>query len=137
MIIDTPEAMLAAGRDFAGKLQAGDLATLSGGLGAGKTLFSKGVLQGLGFAGDVPSPTFTIVNHYAPPDTRLFVIHADLYRLNAPEELEEIGLLDDADAVQLVEWPERVGRALAHARYQIKIEIVAENSRKLTIEENG
>lgn len=136
MIIDSPLAMLEAGRTFAKTLCGGELVTLSGGLGAGKTLFCKGVLEGLGYRGDVPSPTFNIMNHYAPPDTRLPVIHADLYRLNSPDELEELGMFDsaDADTVSLVEWPEQSGSAFANAHFQISIAVTAENSRTLTIE---
>jgi tRNA threonylcarbamoyladenosine biosynthesis protein TsaE len=138
VIIDSPSAMLEAGRAFAATLHGGELVTLSGGLGAGKTLFCKGVLEGLGYQGDVPSPTFTIMNHYAPPDTRLPVIHADLYRLNSPDELEELGMLDndEADSVSLVEWPEQGGNAFAHARFQISIKPLNEHSRTLTIKEN-
>ena len=138
MIVDSPLAMLDAGRAFAASLRGGELVTLSGGLGAGKTLFCKGVLEGLGYQGDVPSPTFTIMNHYAPPDTRLAVIHADLYRLHSPDELEELGILvsDDADTVSLVEWPEQGGKAFAHARFRISIDPLNETSRTLTIEEN-
>jgi tRNA threonylcarbamoyladenosine biosynthesis protein TsaE len=129
---------LDAGRTFAKTLRGGELVTLSGGLGAGKTLFCKGVLEGLGYQGDVPSPTYNIMNHYSPPDTRLPVIHADLYRLNSPDELEELGMFDstDADTVSLVEWPEQGGRAFAQARFRISIATTTENSRILTIEEN-
>ena len=139
MMIDGPDAMLAAGRAFAAGLRAGDVTTLSGGLGAGKTLFCKGVLQALGFDGDVPSPTFNIINNYSPPDTILPVIHADLYRLNAPEELEELGLLDfdDRDGICLIEWPEQAGNAFAGARYRIEIARIDDMRRTLTIQENG
>jgi tRNA threonylcarbamoyladenosine biosynthesis protein TsaE len=138
VIIDSPQAMLEAGRAFAAALHGGELVTLSGGLGAGKTLFCKGVLEGLGYQGDAPSPTFTIMNHYAPPDTRLSVIHADLYRLNSPDELEELGMFDgdSADAVCLVEWPEQGGNAFAQARFKIRIDPLSDTSRTLTIEEN-
>jgi tRNA threonylcarbamoyladenosine biosynthesis protein TsaE len=138
MIIDSPLAMLEAGRGFASSLNGGELVTLSGGLGAGKTLFCKGVLEGLGYQGDVPSPTFNIMNHYAPPDTRLPVIHADLYRLNSPDELEELGMFDSADAntVSLVEWPEQGGQVFDNARFRISIAVTDENTRTLTIEEN-
>ena len=137
-MIDSPLAMLDAGRAFAVRLHGGELVTLSGGLGAGKTLFCKGMLEGLGYQGDVPSPTYNIMNHYAPPDTRLPVIHADLYRLNAPDELEELGMFDSADAntVSLVEWPEQGGNAFALARFRISIAVNDENIRTLTIEEN-
>ncbi len=138
MIINSPEAMLEAGRAFAASLHGGELVTLSGGLGAGKTLFCKGVLEGLGYQGDVPSPTFTIMNLYTPPETRLSVIHADLYRLSSPDELEELGMLDsdDADTVRLVEWPEQGGNAFGHARFRICINPLNETSRTLTIKEN-
>lgn len=138
MIIDSPLAMLEAGRGFASSLNGGELVTLSGGLGAGKTLFCKGVLEGLGYQGDVPSPTFNIMNHYAPPYTRLLVIHADLYRLNSPDELEELGMFDSADAntVSLVEWPEQGGQVFDNARFRISIAVTDENTRTLTIEEN-
>ena len=131
--------MLEAGRRFARSLTGGELVTLSGGLGAGKTLFCKGVLEGLGYQGDVPSPTFNIMNHYTPPDTRLPVVHADLYRLNSPDELEEIGLLDGGqpDAVCLVEWPEKGGQTLGDAQFSISIAVTSESSRTLTIEEKN
>jgi tRNA threonylcarbamoyladenosine biosynthesis protein TsaE len=139
MIVASPEAMRQAGRDFAGQLSAGDVVALHGGLGAGKTLFCKGVLEGLGYTGDVPSPTFTIAHHYAPPDVRLAVIHADLYRLNNPDEMEELGLLDGdaADAIRLVEWAEQGGRALERAHYHVRIERLSESERMVSIEEKA
>jgi tRNA threonylcarbamoyladenosine biosynthesis protein TsaE len=137
MIVESPEAMLEAGRNFAGGLQIGDIVALHGSLGAGKTLFCKGVLLGLGYDGDVPSPTFTIAHHYAPPDVRLAVIHADLYRLNHPDEVEELGLLDGdaADSIRLVEWAEQGGTALDHADYSVQIERISDTARELTITE--
>ena len=138
MNIEAPSEMLQAGRVFGSSLTGGELVTLSGGLGAGKTLFCKGVLEELGFTGDVPSPTFNIMNQYDPPDTRLPVIHADLYRLNSPDELHELGLLDsgDADTVCLIEWPEQGGKALSGAQYIITIAVTGESSRTLKIEKN-
>src|SRR3954447_12910305 len=98
---------------LAGQLRAGDTVALSGSLGAGKTTLARGVLRGLGFAGDVASPTFPIVQVYdtAPP-----LWHVDLYRIEHADELEELGL-DDArlDAVLLIEWPERLPRLWADA----------------------
>lgn len=134
MIVDNPEAMVEAGRAFAARLSAGDIVALHGGLGVGKTLFCKGVLQGFGYAGDVPSPTFTIAHHYGPPDVALAIIHADLYRLNSPEELDELGL-DEGDAIQLVEWPEKGGTVLERANFRVSIERLDEARRELTIEE--
>lgn len=133
MMVESPEAMHKAGRSFAAQLKMGDMVALSGGLGAGKTLFCKGVLEGFGYGGDVPSPTFNIVHHYAPPDVALAIIHADLYRLDDPEELAELGL-DEGDAIRLVEWAERGGRATANADYRVRIDIVDEARRDVTIE---
>jgi tRNA threonylcarbamoyladenosine biosynthesis protein TsaE len=137
MIIDSPNAMLEAGRAFAKQLVPGDIVALHGGLGAGKTLFCKGVLEAFGYSGEVPSPTFTIAHHYGPPDVGLAIIHADLYRLNSPDEMEELGLLDgEADAaIRLIEWAEQGGPALDHVRFRVRIERLDENSRALTIEE--
>ncbi len=97
------------GRSLAPLLRSGDIVALFGTLGAGKTSLCRGILHGLGFAGDVPSPTFPIVVTYDPPDVRLPVWHVDLYRIEQPGEFEELGL-DDAlgDAALLIEWPERL-----------------------------
>ncbi len=104
-----PAATDALGRALAPLLRAGDSVALFGTLGAGKTSLCRGILQGLGFPGEVPSPTFPIVQSYAPPETRLPVWHVDLYRVEQAEELEELGL-DEAlyDGVLLIEWPERL-----------------------------
>lgn len=110
MILPDAAATEALGRDLARVLRAGDVVTLSGGLGAGKTSFARGVLAELGLAGEAPSPTFAIVQPYAPPEVRLPVLHVDLYRIEAAEELDELGL-DDArhDSALLIEWAERAG----------------------------
>ena len=70
----------------------GDVIALEGGLGAGKTTLARGILEGLGLQGEAPSPSFTLVQSYAPPEVRLPVWHVDLYRLSHPEEAEELGL---------------------------------------------
>jgi tRNA threonylcarbamoyladenosine biosynthesis protein TsaE len=81
--------------------------TLSGPLGAGKTSIARGLLAALGLAGEAPSPSFAIVQPYAPPEISLPVLHVDLYRIDDPRELDELGL-DEArsDSVTLIEWPE-------------------------------
>jgi tRNA threonylcarbamoyladenosine biosynthesis protein TsaE len=83
---------------------------LSGPLGAGKTSIARGLLAALGLQGEAPSPSFAIVQPYAPPDVRVPVTHVDLYRIDDTAEIEELGL-DEAlvDSVLLVEWPERAG----------------------------
>jgi tRNA threonylcarbamoyladenosine biosynthesis protein TsaE len=112
MIVELPDlaAMAAFGARIAARLQTGDVVALSGGLGVGKTTLARAVIVALGHAGDVPSPTFTIVEAYDPPDVRLPLVHADFYRLERPAEADELGLDDYRDGAALIaEWPEHVG----------------------------
>jgi tRNA threonylcarbamoyladenosine biosynthesis protein TsaE len=111
MRLADPEASEAFGARLAALARAGDVVTLSGPLGAGKTSIARGLLRALGLEGEAPSPSFAIVQHYAPPEVRLPVLHVDLYRLDDPAELEELGL-DEArwDSLLLIEWPEHGGR---------------------------
>jgi tRNA threonylcarbamoyladenosine biosynthesis protein TsaE len=107
--LEDEAATEAFGAALAASLRAGDAIALFGALGAGKTTLARGLLRGLGHSGDVASPTFPIVQAYGPPDTKIPVWHVDLYRIERPSELDEIGL-DDAreDAALVIEWPERL-----------------------------
>lgn len=122
--LDTLAARLAA------VLRIGDVVALSGDLGAGKTSFARGVLRGLGWTGEVPSPTFTLVQTY---DTVPPVWHVDLYRLDSPDEADAVGL-DDAwdEAAVLIEWPERLGARLPASALHIRIDGAGEATRRLT-----
>jgi tRNA threonylcarbamoyladenosine biosynthesis protein TsaE len=103
-------AMDAYGARIAAALRAGDVVALEGGLGAGKTTLARAILAALGHAGEVPSPTFTIIETYDAPPLQLAVVHADFYRLEDPAELVEIGLDDYREgAVLLAEWPQNAG----------------------------
>ena len=103
-------AMAAYGARIAATLRAGDVVALEGGLGAGKTTLARAILAALGHTGEVPSPTFTIIETYDAPPLRLPVVHADFYRLEDPSELAEIGLDDYREgAVLLAEWPDHAG----------------------------
>ncbi len=91
-------------------LQIGDVIALSGGLGAGKTTLARAIIAGLGYAGEVPSPSFAIIELYEPPALRMPVVHADFYRLKRAAETEELGLEDYRhDAALIAEWPENAG----------------------------
>jgi tRNA threonylcarbamoyladenosine biosynthesis protein TsaE len=110
--IDLPDldAMQVLGSRIAERLQIGDVVALCGGLGAGKTTLARAIIAGLGHAGEVPSPTFAIVELYEPPAVRLPLVHADFYRLKSPEEAAEIGLDDYREGAALIaEWPEMAG----------------------------
>jgi tRNA threonylcarbamoyladenosine biosynthesis protein TsaE len=99
----------AFGAALAPALGPGDVIALHGTLGAGKTTLARGLLRGLGHDGDVASPTFPIVQAYAPPDTRIPLWHVDLYRIEDKSELEEIGLGEAlGEAALVIEWPERL-----------------------------
>jgi tRNA threonylcarbamoyladenosine biosynthesis protein TsaE len=122
------------GSALAPLLRAGDVVALSGALGAGKTTLARGVLRGLGFGGDVASPTFPIVQAYAPPETRLPLWHVDLYRIGRADEFEELGL-DEAreTAALLIEWPERLPRLWPDA-LRLSLGVRATDARALTAE---
>lgn len=112
LVVELPNlsAMGPFGERIAARLRPGDVVTLSGGLGAGKTTLARAILAALGHEDEVPSPTFTIIETYDPPAVRLPLVHADFYRLEHPAEAEELGLDDYREgAVLLAEWPEKAG----------------------------
>jgi len=112
VIVELPDlvAVDALGGRIAERLQPGDVVALSGGLGAGKTTLARAILAALGHEGEVPSPTFTILETYEVPDVRLLVVHADFYRLERPAEVDELGLDDYREGGALIaEWPENAG----------------------------
>lgn len=112
MRIDLPDlaATAALGARIAAVLRAGDVVALSGGLGAGKTTLARAIIAALGHAGEVPSPSFAIIETYDPPAVRLPLVHADFYRIERVREIEELGLEDYRDGAALIaEWPEHAG----------------------------
>lgn len=108
--------------DLAAKSKPGDVYTLTGDLGVGKTVFAKGFARGLGVTEPVTSPTFTIVQEYL--SGRLPFFHFDVYRIADPDEMEETGFYDylDRDGVVLIEWAELIEEILPFPRTSIKIE---------------
>ena len=110
--VDLPDAAAteALGRRLAAVVAVGDVVTLTGPLGAGKTSLARGLLAGLGLVGEAPSPSFAIVQPYEVPEVRLPVAHVDLYRLSGAADLDELGLGEArADSLLVVEWPDRAG----------------------------
>jgi len=113
----------AIGRELGGTLSGGDVVLLYGDLGAGKTAFVKGLAEGLGIARDeVSSPTFTLIQEYR--GGRLTLFHVDLYRIEDPRELDDLGLDEIAEeGVLAIEWPEKLaGNArLTPSRYVVRL----------------
>jgi tRNA threonylcarbamoyladenosine biosynthesis protein TsaE len=110
----------ALGARIAAVLRVGDLVALEGDLGAGKTTLARAILAKLGVTENVPSPTFTLVQEYETPE--LTIRHFDLYRLEKPSEIVELGL-DDAllEGAALIEWPERAGGLLPDDRLHVAL----------------
>lgn len=123
----------ALGARLAAVLTPGAVVAYRGGLGMGKTAFTRGLAKGLGYGGRVTSPTFTIVNEYLGDRT---LIHFDMYRLGSADELFDIGWEDyiARGAVCAVEWSENVEEAFYGDEVRLTIEKTGDTSRKITIE---
>jgi len=113
----------ALGAELAATLRPGDLVVLEGDLGAGKTALARAIIRSLAADPtlDVPSPTFALVQPYDTPAGP--VLHADLYRLGDPREVDELGLMDNPDAIVLVEWAERAPEIIAAATMTVALAI--------------
>ncbi len=136
-ILPDLEAMERFGADIARSLKPGDVIALEGGLGAGKTTLARAIIAALGYEGEVPSPTFTIVETYEAPPLRLPVAHADFYRLEDPSEIEEIGLDDYREGAALIaEWPDHAG-GFAHEPACLSILLESEQDGRIAIARGG
>lgn len=130
-------AMERFGRAIAEDLRAGDVVALNGGLGAGKTTLARAIIAGLGHQGEVPSPSFAIVECYDPPSVRLPLVHGDFYRLSNPAEADEIGLDDYREGAALVaEWPDHAG-GFAHEPGCLSITLEIADEGRIAIVEAG
>lgn len=139
MIVELPDtaATAALGARVAAQLRPGDVVALTGALGAGKTTLARAIVAGLGHAGEVPSPSFAIIETYDPPTVRLPLVHADFYRLDDPAEAEELGLDDYRQGAALVaEWPENAG-GFAQEPGCLSIRIESAETGRIAIVEGG
>ena len=121
------------GQSIAKVLRTGDVVALTGGLGAGKTTLARAIIAALGYQGEVPSPSFAIIETYDPPLVRLPLVHADFYRLEDQGELPELGLDHYREgAALLAEWPEHAG-GFAHELACLSIRLEAAETGRVAI----
>jgi tRNA threonylcarbamoyladenosine biosynthesis protein TsaE len=130
VILKDEEATLAAGARLAAAARGGDVITLSGPLGVGKTALARGFIAALGHEGEVPSPSFAIVQPYE--ELELPVWHVELYRIEEPSEIDELGFDSAVDAVLLVEWPERAGESAWPDALALSLDFAQDGERILT-----
>lgn len=123
------EDTIAFAMDYAKTLRGGDVVLLNGDMGAGKTVFTKGVAKGLGIEEEVTSPTYAYMNDY---DGRLF--HYDCYRIESVEQAERLGLADyfDMGGICIVEWAQNIAPLLPRIVKQVTIKKLSENEREIT-----
>lgn len=136
-ISNSPEESEEFAFRIAKTLRGGTVIAFQGGMGMGKTHFTRGLARGLGFKDDVSSPTFAIINEYR--GGRLPLFHFDMYRIESWEDLDSCGFFDymNENGVIAVEWSENIAAALPDDTVYITIEKLGENSRKITIEGGG
>jgi tRNA threonylcarbamoyladenosine biosynthesis protein TsaE len=137
VISHSPDDTWELAKRLAPKLSAGDVISLSGDLGAGKTVFTKGLAEGLDITEPVTSPTFTILKEYRG---RLPLFHFDVYRLGHPDELDELGVDEYfySDGVSVVEWGDKVSALIPEEHLDIKmVRLVDDDFRRLEITPRG
>lgn len=127
-----------AGQKLAKYLQGGDVVALYGDLGVGKTVFAQGVASGLGIKRKVISPTFIFMRSYPvlQHNQKLEFYHIDLYRVENQTDLISLGLSEifSPDSIILIEWAEKIQKALPRKRYEVKIQKTGEKNRKIRID---
>jgi len=131
MILGNEEDTASAGAALARVARAGDVLTLSGPLGVGKTALARGFIAARGHAGEVPSPSFAIVQPYDALDPPVW--HVDLYRIEKVSDLEELGLEDiREEGVLIVEWPEHAGPDIWAEALALSLQVGEDGARALT-----
>ena len=122
---------------IAGKLMPGAILILNGEMGSGKSVFARGIIHGLGYSGTVTSPTFTLMNTYE--GGVLPVYHFDLYRLNAPEQLYDIGYDESlyGSGISLIEWAQRMENLYPEQHIIVSIEKTGIFTRTITVQDGS
>lgn len=133
----SPEETIRAGEKLGSLLGPGDMIAYKGGLGAGKTTFTRGIAIGLGLGDNVTSPTFALVNEYRGDKINLY--HFDMYRIENGDDLESTGFYDYPfeENAAVIEWSENIVEFLPDSTIYVTIDTLGENEREITIEEGG
>ena len=136
-ISESREETVLIGKELAETLSGGDVIAFRGDLGSGKTCFTSGIAEGLGFSGDVTSPTFALINEYI--GGRLPVYHFDMYRIGSWEELYSSGFFEyiESGGIVAAEWSENIENALPDNTIYVEFETLGENKRKIKIFKKG
>ena len=132
-ISESPQQTEDFAAEFAKSLTGGEVIAFRGNLGQGKTCFTRGLAKGLGYKGDVTSPTFALINEYL--GGRLPIFHFDMYRISSWDELYSCGFFEyiEQGGVVVAEWSENIDAALPENTIYIELEILGELSRKITV----
>lgn len=137
IITHSPEETIKTAEKLGSLLRAGDIIAYRGGLGAGKTTFTRGIALGMKLGDNVSSPTFALVNEYCGEKMNLY--HFDMYRIESEADLESTGFYDYPfeDNVAAVEWSENIAGYLPEHTIYITINTIGENDREIIIEDGG
>ena len=132
-ITHSAEETIEFAKEIGSRLKKGDIVAYTGGLGAGKTTFTRGLAMGLGMEDNVTSPTISLVNEYHSKDISLY--HFDMYRIMGADDLETTGFYDYStdDSVFAIEWSENISEELPDNAVIINIERIDDNSRRITV----
>jgi len=129
----SPEETFKTAAELGASASPGDIITLSGELGTGKTLFARGIASGMGLDDDITSPSFSIMEMHEGP---VPLYHFDLYRIENPAELDELFFDEywEGDGVSVIEWPEMAGGRLPARLTRVTIDYTGSHTRRITIE---
>lgn len=135
VVTNSPEETIEFAKSVGKKLKGGDVIAYIGGLGAGKTTFTRGLSIGLGIGDTVASPTFALVNEYRSDSSDVTLYHFDMYRITSSLDLETTGFYDymDDNNIMAVEWSENIRDSLPENTVFIKITRLSDNKREIEI----